>query len=41
MEHNDEAGVSVLRLLQLTYDEADVLYWQRIPMPVQYKLPHG
>jgi hypothetical protein len=27
--------------LQLTYDKEDVLYWQRIPVPAQYKLPHG
>jgi hypothetical protein len=44
MAHNDEAGGSdddVLRSLQLSLDEPDVLYWQRIPMPVQFKLPHG
>jgi hypothetical protein len=41
--HNDEADGSggVLRSLQLSLDEADVLYWQRIPVPLQYKLPHG
>jgi hypothetical protein len=41
MAHNDEAGGSVLRSLQLGLDEADVLYWHRVPVPVQYKLPHG
>lgn len=45
MAHNAEAGGSgvggTLRSLQLTYDEADVLYWQRIPVPLQFKLPHG
>jgi hypothetical protein len=43
MAHNDEAtgsGGGVLRSVQLTYDEADVLYWQRILVPAQYKLPH-
>jgi hypothetical protein len=35
MAHNTEAGGSggrVLRSLQLTYDEASVFYWQRIPV---------
>lgn len=44
MAHNDQAGGSgggMLRSMQLTFDEADVLYWHRIPVPVQYKLPHG
>jgi hypothetical protein len=44
MAHNDEAGGSgggMLRSLQLSLNEADVLYCQRIPVPVQYKLPHG
>jgi hypothetical protein len=42
MAHNDETdGSSVLRSLQLTYGEADVLYRQRIAVLVQYKLPHG
>jgi hypothetical protein len=34
MAHNDEAGGSggsVLRSLQLSLDEADVLDWHRIP----------
>jgi hypothetical protein len=31
----------VLRSLQLSYDEADVLYWKRISVEVEYKLPHG
>jgi hypothetical protein len=26
--------------LQLSLDETDVLYWHRIPVPVQYKLLH-
>ena len=47
MANNDEAGGSgyggglLLQSLQLTYDEADILYWQRIPMPLHFKLPHG
>ena len=47
MAHNDEAGGSgyggglPTRSLQLTYDEADVFYWQRVPVPLSFKLPHG
>jgi hypothetical protein len=44
MAHNDEvggSGGSMLRSMQLTYNEVDVLYWQRIRVPVQYNLPHG
>jgi hypothetical protein len=45
MTHNAEAGGSGgrgrLRSLQLSYDEADVLSWQHIPVPLQFKLPHG
>ena len=46
MAHNDEAGGSgyggglPLHSPQLTYDEADLLYWQRIPMPLHFNLPH-
>ena len=42
MAHNEEAGGSgfEMRSTQLTYDEADVLYWQRIPVPPRFKLPH-
>jgi hypothetical protein len=41
MAHNDEAGDSSgLRSLQLSLDEADVLYWPRILVPLQFKLPH-
>jgi hypothetical protein len=38
MAYNDEAGGSgggMLRSLQLSLDKADVLYWHRIPVPVQ------
>jgi hypothetical protein len=42
MAHNTEVGGSGgLRSLQLSYDEADILYWQRIPAPLQFKLSHG
>jgi hypothetical protein len=45
MAHNAEAGGSggggELRSLQLTYDEADILYWQRIPVSLQFRLLHG
>jgi hypothetical protein len=43
MAHNAKADGrrSALRSLQLTYIEANVLYWQRIPVPLQFKLPHG
>ncbi|KAK1631432.1 hypothetical protein QYE76_005747 [Lolium multiflorum] len=45
MAHNAEAGGNSggggLRSLQLTYNEADIMYWQRIPMPLQFNLPHG
>jgi hypothetical protein len=45
MTHNIKAsgsgGDDMLWSLQLTYDEADVLYWQRIMVLLQFKLPHG
>jgi hypothetical protein len=42
MAHDDQAGGSgVLRSTQLTFDEADMLYWHHMPVPVQDKLPHG
>jgi hypothetical protein len=43
MAHNADAGGSGggLRSLQLSYGEADVLYWQHITVPLQFKLPHG
>jgi hypothetical protein len=41
MAHNAETDGSSLRSLQLSLDEADVLYWQCILVPLQYKLSHG
>jgi hypothetical protein len=44
MAHNAEAGDnggSALWSLQLTYDEANVMYRQRIPVSLQFKPPHG
>jgi hypothetical protein len=41
MAHNVEADGSGLRSLQPSLDEADVLYWRRILVSLQYKLPHG
>jgi hypothetical protein len=40
MAYNDEACSSGLPSLQLSLHEADVLYWQLIPVPLQFKLPH-
>ena len=42
MANNNEAGGSGQggqRPRQLTLDEADVFYWQRIPVPLEFKLP--
>ena len=42
MAHNDEAGGSGyggdtnMRSLQISYDEADMMYWQRIPVPLSF-----
>jgi hypothetical protein len=43
MAHNAEAGGrgGGLRSLQLSYDEANVLYWQRILVPLQFKCRMG
>ena len=44
MAHNYEAGGSGTgeqRSRQLSLDEADVFFWQRIPVPLEFKLPHG
>jgi hypothetical protein len=41
MAHNVKAGGNGLWSLQLSLDEADVLSWQCIPVPLEFKLPHG
>ena len=44
MANNNEAGGSGTgeqRSRQLSLDEADVFYWQRIPVPLEFKLPNG
>ena len=44
MAHNYEAGGSGTgeqRSRQLSLDEADVFFWQRISVPLEFKLPHG
>jgi hypothetical protein len=41
MTHNVKAGGNGLRSLQLSLDEADVLSWQCIQVPLEFKLLHG
>jgi hypothetical protein len=44
MAHNYEAhrnGADGERSRQFTLDEAEVLYRHHIPVPMEYRLPHG